>query len=144
MILFTALLDFKRLIKNESICYFRFKNPWKDIYGRHLIWDCTYSIVMCHLLRKIDVRLEEGWLFDCIHFEELSNFWRLKERKSTPVGVYLLKVSNWNTRTKCEICLKLTINTPERRQWRRSGVFIVNFEHISHLVRVFLLLTLSR
>ena len=28
--------------------------------------------------------------------------------------------------------------------WRRSGVFIVNFEHISHLVLVFLLLTLSR
>ena len=33
---------------------------------------------------------------------------------------------------------------PERRQWRRSGIFIVNFEHISHLVLVFLLLTLSR
>ena len=26
---------------------------------------------------------------------------------------------------------------------RRSGVFIVNFEHISHLVLVFLLLTLN-
>ena len=35
---------------------------------------------------------------------------------------------------------KLTIKTPERRQWRRSGVFIVNFEHIAHLVLVFLLL----
>ena len=28
---------------------------------------------------------------------------------------------------KCEICSKLTIKTPERRQLRRSGVFIVNF-----------------
>ena len=28
--------------------------------------------------------------------------------------------------------------------WRRSGVFIVNYEHISHLVLVFLLLTLSK
>ena len=28
--------------------------------------------------------------------------------------------------------------------WRRSGVFIVNFEHTSHLVLVFLLLTLNR
>ena len=27
--------------------------------------------------------------------------------------------------------------------WRRSGVFIVNFEHVSHLVLVFLLLTLN-
>ena len=59
-------------------------------------------------------------------------------------GIYLFKVNNRNTRTRCEICSKLTINTPERRQWRRSGVFIDNFEHISHLVLVFLLLTLSR
>ena len=28
---------------------------------------------------------------------------------------------------------KVTTNTPERRQWRRFDVFIVNFEHISHL-----------
>ena len=29
------------------------------------------------------------------------------------------------------------------RQWRRSGIFTVNFEHVSHLVLVFLLLTLN-
>ena len=81
-----------------------------------------------------------------------------------PAGNYMFKVNNRNTRTRCEICSKLTIKTPERRylyplktsenlwfsdvfrgyRWRRSGVFIVNFEHISHLVLVFLLLTLSR
>ena len=60
-----------------------------------------------------------------------------------PAGIYLLKVNNRNTTTRCEICLKLTIKTPERRQWRRSGVFIVNFEHISHLAVVLLLLTLN-
>ena len=31
-----------------------------------------------------------------------------------------------------------------QRKWRRSSVFIVNFKHISNLVLVFLLLTLSR
>ena len=30
----------------------------------------------------------------------------------------------------CEICSKLTIKAPERHQGRRSGVFIVGFEHI--------------
>ena len=43
-----------------------------------------------------------------------------------PADIYLLKVNNRNSRT-----------------WRRSGIFIVNFEHISHLVLVFLLLTLK-
>ena len=60
-----------------------------------------------------------------------------------PAGIYLLKVSNKNTRARCEICSKLTIKIPERRQWRCSGIFIVTFEHITHLVLVFLLLTLN-
>ena len=47
--------------------------------------------------------------------------------------------NNRNTRTRCEIWSKLTIKTPGRRDWRRSGVFIVNFKHISHRVLVFLL-----
>ena len=45
-------------------------------------------------------------------------------------GIYLPKVKNRSTRTRCEICSKLTIKTPERRQWRRSSVSIVNFQRI--------------
>ena len=59
-------------------------------------------------------------------------------------SIYQLKFNNRNTRTMCEISLKLTKKTPERRHWRRSIVFIVNFEHISHIVLMFLLLVLSR
>ena len=55
-----------------------------------------------------------------------------------PAGNDMFKINNRNTRTRCKICSKLTIKTPQRRQWRRSGVFFVNFEHISHLVSVFL------
>ena len=57
---------------------------------------------------------------------------------------YMFKVNDRNSRARVEICSKLTIKTLERRQWRRSGVFIVNFENISRLVVVFLLLTLGR
>ena len=60
-----------------------------------------------------------------------------------PADIYLLKVNNRNTRARCEICSKLTIKTPERCQWRCFGVFIVDFERISQLVLVFLLLTLN-
>ena len=57
-----------------------------------------------------------------------------------PASIYQLKVNNRNTRTGCEICSKLTIKT---RQWCRSGVCIINFEHISLLVPLFLLLTFN-
>ena len=50
------------------------------------------------------------------------------------VGIGLLKVNNRSIRTSCEMCSMLTVKTPERRHWHRSGVFIVNFEHISYLV----------
>ena len=61
-----------------------------------------------------------------------------------PVSIDLLKVNNRNTSIRCEICSNLTIKTPERRHWHRSGIFIVNSELISHLVLVFLLLTLEK
>ena len=64
-------------------------------------------------------------------------------QSNTPAGNYMFKVNNRNTRARCEICSKLTIKTPERPHLHCSDVFIVNFEHISHLVLVFLLLTLS-
>ena len=34
---------------------------------------------------------------------------------TTPVGDYMFKVNNRTTRTRREICSKLTIKTPERR-----------------------------
>ena len=48
----------------------------------------------------------------------------------------MFKVNNRNNRTRCEICSELTIKTLKRRQYRRSPVFIVNFENISHLLLV--------
>ena len=42
-------------------------------------------------------------------FPELTT----KTACSIQAGIYLLKVNNRNTRTRCEICSKLTIKTPE-------------------------------
>ena len=60
-----------------------------------------------------------------------------------PKIIYLFKVNHRNTRKRFEIYSKLTIKTPELRHWRRSGVFIVNFEHISHFF-LFLLFALNK
>ena len=43
-------------------------------------------------------------------------------RRWFSAGIYLLKVNNRNTRTKCKICSKLTIKAPERHQWRKVGL----------------------
>ena len=43
----------------------------------------------------------------------------------------MFKVNNKNPRTRCKICSKLIIKTPERCHWHRSGVVIVIFEPIS-------------
>ena len=65
------------------------------------------------------------------------------ETDTFPAGIYLLEVNNRNTRARGEICSKSKIKRPERHHWRRSCVFIVNSEHISHLVLMFVLLTLN-
>ena len=57
--------------------------------------------------------------------------------KIDSANISLIKVKNRSTRKRCEICSKLTIKTPERRQVRRSGVLIANSEHISHLFLAF-------
>ena len=53
-----------------------------------------------------------------------------------PANIDLFKVGNRSTRKRSEICSKLTIKIPE---WCRSGVFIVNFEHISYGFNVFIM-----
>ena len=58
-------------------------------------------------------------------------------------GICKLIVNNNNSRTRPEVSSNLTVKTPEQGQWCCSGVFTVNFEHISHLVLVSLLLTLN-
>ena len=75
----------------------------------------------------------------------------LLKRTRNPADNLMFKVNKRNTRTRCGNHKKLKIKTserrqlitPERRHGRRSGVFIFNFEHISHFVLVFLLLTLN-
>ena len=64
--------------------------------------------------------------------------------RPVPADIHLFKVNDQSDRAMGKICSKLTIKTPKRRQWRRSGVFIVNFEQISHIVLGFPLLTLNK
>ena len=58
----------------------------------------------------------------------------------SPASIYLLKVSNRNIRTRCEICSKLPVKPLESFWclycwlWKYvtpcSSIFIINFEHV--------------
>ena len=58
-----------------------------------------------------------------------------------PASIDVLNSSNRNIITTFEVCSKLTKKTPERRQWRHSGVFIVNLHRFHTLRWVFPFLT---
>ena len=59
-------------------------------------------------------------------------------RNPNPAGNYLSKVNNRNSRTRCDNNFNNKVNNND------NSVVIINFEHISHLALVFLLLSLSR
>ena len=54
------------------------------------------------------------FVFYILWFNEGKN---LVKSNLNPAGIYMFKVNNRNTRTRCEICSKLTIKTPERSFW---------------------------
>ena len=74
-------------------------------------------------------------------FRLFQNFSNVLKRSYPTAGIHLVKFNNKNTKRRCEICSKLTTKTPKRRHCSRPGVFIVNFEHISHFALVCSLLT---
>ena len=50
-------------------------------------------------------------------FKRNLNSYRKEEehrKQQYPAGIYLIKVNDRNTRTRCEICSRLTIKIPER------------------------------
>ena len=91
-------------------------------------------------VRESLVSVDDQW--DCLKRTEKVSINTMYGKK--PAGTYLFKVYNGNTRTICEIWSKLTIKIPKRRHWRRSGAFIVDFEHFAIYFLVFLLLTLNK
>ena len=56
-----------------------------------------------------------GWVHISLRYHNRSNLYVLLDfwNKINPTGNYMFKVSNKNSRARCEICSKLTIKTPE-------------------------------
>ena len=113
---------FYRILKHWSWLYY----PLYSLFGKHIQILPFLLLLYWRILKYWCIFLINSFLFNS-------------------ASTYLIKVNNnGSTRMMCEICWKLTIKTPERRHWRRSGVFFANFEQISHIVLVFPWLTLNK
>ena len=74
------------------------------------------------LLNVLKEFLQETNIIDCnVNLKK----WNKIVTETIPAGIYLFKMNNGNIRTMCEICSDFTKMTPERRQWRRSGVLLL-------------------
>ena len=76
-------------------------------------------------------------------FKKVKSNYELYQLSSEKALKYLCSLF-WKFDTNCKFWVWMNVQFfNDECQWRRSGVFIVNFEHISHLALVFLLLTLN-
>ena len=105
---------------------------------------CLWLSVMYINPRFMNIIFYIYWKPDLLFFVNVFSvgkyLFKVNNNIAIPSGIYLMKVNNGNIRTVCEICSKLTIKTPERRQWCRSGVFVI-FGQISLIFLVFPLLS---
>ena len=63
-------------------------------------------------VKDLDFKLREPRANESKYLCKVSTSYR------NPVGNYVFKVNNRDTRTKSEICSNLTIKTPDSRHWR--------------------------
>ena len=133
-VLMLRLLDmnfWQELLKHERCKIDHFGTPWQSVSGQKLDE------------AKVGLRDLKNWFHCGSEHRMIEKVFLGSESDKLSVGpslanIYLFKVNNGNTRRRCKICSKLTIKDPKRRQWHRSSIFIVNFEHILHLFLVFL------
>ena len=72
------------------------------------------------VLMVSETKTDNGFLNGILLINGFSTTYKLDRNSNSarliPAGNYLFKVNHRNTRTTCEICSKLKIKTPERRQ----------------------------
>ena len=103
--------------KHDLLCYSFLVVVWGSVWKycstewcSNISYDCAASVlsaVNC-FPKKFHLRCSTVfWMHIC-------SSW-ISDKKKTGV-IYLLKVDSRNTRTRCEICSKLTIMTPVKKQ----------------------------
>ena len=95
-------------ILKESGCYKRHRFSEKKKFTENVLPKITAPV-----LTILPIFFDENPTFPTTFSSSPSIF----TITSFPANIFLFKVNNRNSRKKCEICLNLTIKTPERRHW---------------------------
>ena len=110
--------------------FYKFRRLYKHENGQSSLNILQYSARLW-----ISSKLYNRWPFLPAH--SIRKNFSIVLKTSYPAGIYLLKVNNGNTRTRCEICLKLIIKIPERREagtlTQRLQIYYKNYN-----IRIFL------
>ena len=109
----------KRIHCVKSVRIRSFSGPYFPAFGHFLCSDCNTNF------RNCKIKMEEKILF----WEIVFMMWPV------PAKNYLIKVSNWSKRIRFKNCSRLWTKALERRQYRRSSVFVNYCEHISNFVQ---------
>ena len=113
-----------------SLRWDAFKMSLKSFFWR---WDSIYFTFFEPNIKNIFMLFEKIILGKQLHnkiFRSLT-YTFYNKYCPFPASICLLKANNSNTRKTWS-------------HWRRSSVFIVNFEYVSHIFLVLLLLTLNK
>ena len=90
-----------------------------------LLWPTQYTTIYVTFKGlKLGGQFSEKlvlWFYEFLFNSDIKIF---KEKRIIPAGIYLFKVNNRNTKTRCKICSKLTIKIPERRHWHLRLFFV--------------------
>ena len=94
--------------QTEKVCNSEIFNP-NELLEIYKPWIEQLNAFSLEVLFRVSLK------WSC--YSQKSDFWnfqihilaKLKKNTDFPAGIYLLKVNNRNTRTRCEICLKLTM-----------------------------------
>ena len=108
---------------------------WKTVDFEHAFAGILCTACKC-MFKVSDINTTLRSLIDVLFVSLLSTL-NILIRNINLANIYLFKVNNRNSTKRCEICSKLTIKIPKRRQRCCSGIFIVKFEHITHLFLCF-------
>ena len=114
------LFIFFKKFTGKQLCQSLFLNKVASLRPATLLkkrlWHKCFPVNFAKFLRTLFLTEHLRWLLlNSITYCTCPNF-----RRVNPAGNYMFKVNNRNTRTRCEICAKLTIKTPERRHYTDS------------------------